>query len=127
MGAKELIVSKFDEWKLDMFKELAESYQYRHCFDPVPSWDFICELEELEEKGLPLPDGCLRLGYGWHIPPKVYENCCLCAHHLHNKEFGISAYVRLKISSERLANELKKCVCLCHNCHAKIHSDLVKL
>jgi hypothetical protein len=26
-----------------------------------------------------------------------------------------------------LKRELKKCVCLCHNCHSKVHAKLIEL
>jgi len=57
------------------------------------------------------------------------EPCCLGFHHLDPavKEFSIgNAYARA-LSPARLRAELAKCVCLCHNCHAKLHAGLVQL
>jgi hypothetical protein len=57
------------------------------------------------------------------------EPCCLSFHHRDPaaKEFSIgNAYARC-ISLTRLAAELAKCVCLCHNCHAKLHAGIVCL
>lgn len=49
---------------------------------------------------------------------------CLCAHHRSpaNKLFNIGGFVRVKPTLEELKEELKKCICLCHNCHAKLHA-----
>lgn len=51
------------------------------------------------------------------------EPRCLSAHHLESseKDFGIATAVRKGLSPKKLEEELKKCVCLCHNCHVKVH------
>lgn len=57
------------------------------------------------------------------------EPCCLSFHHRDpaSKEFDIgNAYSRC-FSLSRLNRELAKCVCLCHNCHAKLHAGLAHL
>lgn len=53
--------------------------------------------------------------------------CCLVAHHPDpkTKEFGPAAGVTNRVSPERMRKELRKCVCVCMNCHAKIHAGLV--
>ena len=55
------------------------------------------------------------------------ENCCLEFHHIDSsqKEFTIGASVHFKW--ERLLNELEKCVCLCSNCHNKVHAGILDL
>lgn len=55
------------------------------------------------------------------------ENCCLEFHHIDSsqKEFTIGASVHYKW--ERILEELKKCVCLCSNCHNKLHAGKIKL
>ena len=54
---------------------------------------------------------------------------CLTAHHLdsESKEFNIGDALRRKLSPKRVVLELSKCVCLCQNCHAKVHAGLVSL
>jgi hypothetical protein len=49
---------------------------------------------------------------------------CLCAHHRNPKKkmFGIGSVASIRPSLERLKEELKKCTCLCLNCHAKLHA-----
>lgn len=52
---------------------------------------------------------------------------CLDFHHVDptKKEQDIPDLVRLK-SNERVMEELKKCVCLCANCHRKAHGHNVE-
>lgn len=60
--------------------------------------------------------GCLLCG--------EREACCLTAHHTlpETKEFNIGDAVSKKMGPERVSAELAKCVCLCANCHAKVHA-----
>ncbi len=62
-------------------------------------------------------DGC-RL-----CPEK--EHCCLSAHHLGDKDFNISYAAGRGISIKRILAELTKCICLCENCHRKVHAGLL--
>lgn len=59
------------------------------------------------------------------------ENChsCLCAHHLNpaEKKMAISAVVAKQSSKKSVKRELAKCICLCHNCHAKLHGGDISL
>jgi len=57
-----------------------------------------------------------------------YNSCtaALAFHHLDPKvkELGIS-YTRANPTSwERIINELRKCVLVCHNCHSEIHEGI---
>ena len=55
--------------------------------------------------------------------------CCLSAHHLDpsKKSFSIGESVWSKMSPAKVAEELKKCVCVCENCHRKIHAGLIAI
>jgi len=53
------------------------------------------------------------------------EACCMDFHHLHNKKFVISG--TLVDSVRKIKEELKKCVCLCSNCHRKVHNNILKV
>lgn len=56
--------------------------------------------------------------------------CCLVAHHREpgGKDFNIGdACTGKKYSARRVAAELEKCVCVCLNCHAKLHAGIVTL
>lgn len=57
------------------------------------------------------------------------EEACLSAHHLdaEDKEFNVGDAVRRKFSRKKVEEELAKCVCLCHNCHAKVHAGSLSL
>ena len=57
------------------------------------------------------------------------EPCCLSAHHIDGstKEFDISKGIRQKLSTNRIKTELAKCVCLCENCHRKVHAGIFHL
>lgn len=66
-------------------------------------------------------DGCLL------CPEK--DPSCLHAHHLDpkTKEGEISSAWANAWSDKRLINELNKCVCLCANCHAKVHAGIISI
>lgn len=53
------------------------------------------------------------------------EPCCLEFHHIKTKRFGISQGVTTKEPKE-LIQELKSCICVCKNCHTKIHNNIIK-
>lgn len=52
------------------------------------------------------------------------DPCCLSAHHLRNKRFTISSAWSGGWSLEEVKAELRKCVCLCENCHRKLHAGI---
>jgi len=54
------------------------------------------------------------------------EVCCLVAHHMDpaGKEFNLSAATKMGFGKSRIEKELAKFVCLCMNCHAKVHAGL---
>jgi hypothetical protein len=60
-----------------------------------------------------------------------YDKClnALELHHIDSskKEFGFGAIRANPKSFEKIANELKKCILLCSNCHREIHSDLISI
>lgn len=51
--------------------------------------------------------------------------CCLEFHHLRDKHFNISHSLKW-VTTEALILELRKTVCICRNCHAKLHNGLIK-
>lgn len=55
------------------------------------------------------------------------EPVCLDFHHIdpNEKEFTIGKH-RNK-SKENLLNEINKCVCICANCHRKVHAGIINL
>lgn len=55
------------------------------------------------------------------------EAACLDMHHVRDKEFTIGLSVHTTISAAKFKAELDKCVCLCANCHRKVHAGLVEL
>ena len=54
---------------------------------------------------------------------------CLSAHHIDpsEKDFNIGDGVTRRLSPARMEKELSKCECVCHNCHSKIHANLITL
>ncbi len=54
---------------------------------------------------------------------------CLCAHHKNPKlkKFSLGKLASIKPTPAKVKAELKKCTCLCFNCHAKLHARLRKL
>ena len=57
------------------------------------------------------------------------EFCALSAHHIDSaeKDFNIGDAVRRRYGRDRIKQELLKCVCLCHNCHSKLHAGIIDL
>lgn len=57
------------------------------------------------------------------------EPVCMSAHHTDPtaKDFSIGQAVRIGVSAAKLRVELSKCVCICENCHRKVHAGLVSL
>ena len=55
------------------------------------------------------------------------EPVCLDFHHINkeDKEFTIGKH--RSRSKEWLLNEIDKCVCLCANCHRKVHAGIINL
>ena len=53
------------------------------------------------------------------------EYCCLELHHLMDKQYNISQSVR-NLSTKLFKAELNKCICVCANCHKKLHSNVIK-
>lgn len=55
------------------------------------------------------------------------ETCCLAAHHLDPalKEFNIGNALNGGYSPKRTEAELLKCICVCANCHSKIHAGII--
>lgn len=57
------------------------------------------------------------------------EPCCMSSHHLDPsiKDFSIGAAPSQKISPAKIKKELEKCICVCENCHRKIHAGKIIL
>jgi hypothetical protein len=58
---------------------------------------------------------------------KCKEN--LAFHHLDPtvKEFAPSGMIANPISWNKIVDELRKCICVCHNCHGEIHNGLTTI
>ena len=56
------------------------------------------------------------------------EQCCLSAHHVDpkKKSFTLGGVGRSRRSLPSIVKELTKCICLCENCHRKVHAGIVK-
>lgn len=56
------------------------------------------------------------------------EPCCLSAHHRNTKTKKFTIGDRTKWHSlAAIIKELKKCICLCENCHRKVHAGVISL
>jgi hypothetical protein len=58
---------------------------------------------------------CSRCGYSKNI-------AALAFHHKGNKEFQLDVRNLSNRRADRIVSEVKKCVLLCHNCHAEEHN-----
>jgi hypothetical protein len=60
-----------------------------------------------------------------------YSKCesALEFHHLNpnEKDFNISSIRQLSNFTEKIKNELDKCILVCSNCHREIHSNIIKI
>lgn len=54
------------------------------------------------------------------------SKCCLEFHHIGIKHFNISRSLRY-ITPKQLIDELKLTVCLCKNCHSKVHNNILNI
>ena len=65
-------------------------------------------------------NGCVKCG--------EREEACLDAHHIEpdRKDFNIGDAIR-DVGMKKLKAELEKCVCLCANCHRKVHAGIFVL
>lgn len=59
---------------------------------------------------------------------KESEPCCLDFHHLEqqSKDFVIAESANRNRSIECILEEIQKCICVCSNCHRKIHRGIIK-
>ena len=57
------------------------------------------------------------------------EPCALVGHHVDpsTKDFSLAQAMEKSVSVERLEKEIQKCICLCKNCHAKLHAGIIAL
>lgn len=53
------------------------------------------------------------------------SKCCLEFHHIKDKLFNISQSVS-HLPTDLFIKEIKKCICVCKNCHSKIHNNIIK-
>lgn len=52
------------------------------------------------------------------------EFCCLELHHTRDKLYNISQAVK-KLPERLFIKELNKCICVCKNCHSKLHNNII--
>ena len=66
-------------------------------------------------------EGCCRC--------EEMESCCLVAHHIDpsEKDFNLGSARYKGHGRKRVMHELAKCVCLCANCHAKLHAKVITI
>ena len=69
--------------------------------------------------GVKAKNGCLLCGED--------EPCALVFHHLESSNKTRSIASMMTSSQERLAEEMRKCIVLCRNCHAKVHASILQL
>lgn len=50
--------------------------------------------------------------------------CCLEFHHVGPKHFNISQSLK-HITPKQLLDELRQTICICKNCHSKLHNKLI--
>lgn len=54
------------------------------------------------------------------------ETCCLEFHHLDPSKKDFNIGMSLFHSDKKFQEEIEKCICVCANCHKKIHANIIK-
>lgn len=55
-----------------------------------------------------------------------FESLCLDWHHLDPSQKKYNVNRALHIPVKKIVSELKKCECVCANCHRRLHNNLVE-
>ena len=55
------------------------------------------------------------------------EACCIDFHHKTPEQKNFTIGKKRSLNIETLQEEINKCVCLCANCHRKVHAGLIDL
>ena len=55
------------------------------------------------------------------------EKACIDWHHVNDEEKEFKLANARDTSMDRIKKEIDKCVCLCANCHRKVHAGLIDL
>jgi len=55
------------------------------------------------------------------------EVICIDFHHINPEDKKFTIGRSLGIARNKLLEEIKKCVCVCSNCHRKIHAGLINI
>lgn len=55
------------------------------------------------------------------------EPCCIDFHHINPSDKNFTIGKKIGSSKEKLLEEISKCVCVCSNCHRKIHFGLINV
>lgn len=56
----------------------------------------------------------------------ITDKCCLEFHHIKDKQYAISQAVN-HLNKDNFIKELDKCICVCANCHKKIHNNEIEI
>lgn len=89
-----------------------------------------------KQKRIPSPQ--TKIAVKWMRKYKRTQGCYSCRdrntdnltfHHLDKttKEESVSTLIHKGYSFDRIKHEADKCVILCHDCHRKVHSNLLEL
>ena len=117
---KELPISDFDEGR-HQCKECRRAYRRQHRKDKpeIHKAQQTRRQQRVKDWLYEMKTPCIVCGES--------EPVCIDFHHKNpeEKEFTISKHQSR--SKEWLTKEISKCVCLCSNCHRKVHAGLIKL
>lgn len=90
-------------------KGYARAFNKRH----PELWDKLAQERKLCLDEYKSDNGCIICG--------ETEPCCLDFHHLNPNKKDANVGSLLSNNIETLINEIRKCILVCKNCHAKIH------
>lgn len=68
----------------------------------------------------------LRSSLGCYLCTET-DVSCLDVHHFTNEKDSDPSKIVVRASRQRIIDEFSKCICVCANCHRKIHAGMIML
>ena len=111
-----MATKKWKEENIDKMREYRRDYYYKN---KESHYDRNEKTEEkIKQIVLDAKTPCIVCGES--------EKACIDFHHLRDKDMNVSQMFKYG-SIKKVKEEINKCVCLCANCHRKLHAGLINI